>query len=243
MFYWVSFILLFVSLAMAEDVGKIAKIAGKGDAFVLRQEQKILLTTDALIEKGDTLFTNDSVLLILLYPTTQMSVSKNTQIKITESLIEEDAEKTKSISLVDLVKGMIRLQVTKVEDLEIEQKIRANNVVFGVRGTEFEVSEEGENVDLDVIEGEVEVSSPHVQTFVPERVKANEGFRYNNRLRNFQRRKFLARFNHHPGFTYGNVMKSRWSTRLQKIKRRKCLRSRARSRGRLRGRSGAMPKC
>ena len=221
MFYCVSFILLFVSLAKAEDVGKIAKIAGKGNAYVLRKEQKISLTTDALIEKGDTLFTNDSVLLILLYPTTQMSVSKNTQIKITESLIQEDAEKTKSISLIDLVKGMIRLQVTKVEDLEIEQKIKANNVVFGVRGTEFEVSEEGDNVDLDVIEGEVEVSSPHVQTFVPERVKANEGFRYNNRLRNFQRRKFLARFNHHPGFTYGNVMKSRWlEKRQERLKRR-----------------------
>lgn len=214
---WLLSLTLMISASIAE-VGKVSKLVGNNDAYILRNNQKIAITLDALVEQGDELFTQDSVIVVYLYPTTQMSLAKNTQIKITESLIEGNGDKEKSFSIIDFVKGIVRLQVTKDENLEIEQKIVADGVAFAVRGTEFEVSSEGEDFDLDVIEGEVEVSSPYVQTFVPEMVKANEGFRFNKKAKNFQRRKFLAKFKNHPGFARKEEMREKWKQKRMEQK-------------------------
>jgi hypothetical protein len=217
--WFISFALI-ISASFAE-VGKVSKIIGSGDAYIFRNQQKMLLAQDTLLEQGDELFTMDSVVVVYLYPTTQMSLSKNTQIKITESLIDIEGEKDKSFSVINFIKGLVRLQVTKDENLEIDQKVVADGVAFGVRGTEFEVSKEGEDFDLDVIEGEVEVSSPFVQTFVPEIVKANEGFRFNKKAKNFQRRKFFAKFKNHPEFANKKEMREKWKQkRMEKRQKR-----------------------
>ena len=168
------------------------------------------------LEEGDELFTQKSVVVALLYPTTQLSLSKNSQIKISQNLLEEKENLEKSSSVIDYIKGIIRAKVTKDKDLTIDQTIRAKDVAFAVRGTEFEVSQEGEDVDLDVIEGEVEVSSPHVQTFVPEIVKANEGFRFNRKKHSFSKRKFASRFAHHPGFAQAEEIRKRRQERREK---------------------------
>ncbi len=155
---WLLTFVLLTSASFAE-VGKISKIVGASDAYILRNQTKISASQDLNIEEGDELFTQDSVLVVYLYPTTQMSLAKNTQIKITKNLIEDDGEKEKSSSIINFIKGLVRLQVTKDENLEIDQQVVADGVAFAVRGTEFEVSNAGEDYDLDVIEGEVEVSS------------------------------------------------------------------------------------
>ncbi len=209
MILWFMATTLMISASFAE-VGKISKLLVPGSAYISRNQEKITLAQDTLLEQGDELFTMDSVVVVYLYPSTQMSLSKNTQIKITESLIENSGDKEKSFSIINFVKGLVRLLVTKDDNLEIDQKIVADGVAFAVRGTEFEISKEGEDFDLDVIEGEVEVSSPYVQTFVPEMVKANEGFRFNKKARNFQRRKFAAKFKNHPGFARKEEMRERW---------------------------------
>lgn len=220
MFLWLISFALLITTSFAE-VGKITKMAGSGDAYILRNQAKIAVTQDANLEQGDELFTQDSVLVVYLYPTTQISLAKNTQIKITENLIEGDGDKEKSFSVIDFIKGIIRLQVTKDENLEIEQKVVADGVAFAVRGTEFEVSKEGEDFDLDVVEGEVEVSSPFVQTFVPEIVKANEGFRFNKKKRNFERRKFGVKFKNHPAFARREEIKeNNKQKRLERKQRR-----------------------
>lgn len=209
MLVWILSSVLIISSSLAE-VGKISKILGSNDAYILRNHARMSLVQDFNLEQGDEIFTQDNVLLIHLYPTTQMSLSKNTQIKISESLIDSNDIQDKSFSVIEFIKGLVRLQVTKDENLEIEQKVVANGVAFAVRGTEFEVSKEGEDYDLDVIEGEVEVTSPYVQTFVPEIVKANEGFRFNKKARNFQRRKFGAKFKNHPGFVRKEEIREKW---------------------------------
>jgi hypothetical protein len=234
MILWILSFTLLISASMAE-VGKISKTLGTGNAYLMRGKDKISLVQDSLIEQGDEIFTEDCVLQLYLYPTTQINLAKNSHIKIIESFIVGEGSKEKSTSVISFIKGLIRLQVAKDENLEIDQKVVADGVIFGVRGTEFEVSNENDDFDLDVIEGEVEVSSPYVQTFVPEMVKANEGFRFNKKARNFQRRKFRIKFANNPGFSKREDIRQMWqqkraAKRLKRHQRAKSGSRRERSR-------------
>ncbi|MFP5387461.1 MAG: hypothetical protein ACLGHN_15390, partial [Bacteriovoracia bacterium] len=111
-----------------------------------------------------------------------------------------------------------------------EQKVTADDVAFGVRGTEFEVAfTDDSEVDLDVVEGEVEVSSPHVHTFVPEIVKANEGFKFDRKRRKFVRRKFHLKMKDHPGFQKPSELRKKWRKFREK---KKPLKKRVRNRQR-----------
>lgn len=72
-----------------------------------------------------------------------------------------------------------------------KMNVVSNDVSFSTESAEFEVSlSDNQDVDLDVVRGEVLVSSPHVHTFVPEIVKAKEGFRYRSSPPGFERRKY-----------------------------------------------------
>lgn len=204
---------LMLSTAYAE-VGKVSRVIGSQDAYVMRQAEKLILFPDFLMEEGDEVFTQDSVVVIHLYPQSQMSLSKNTQIRITKNVIDISSEQEKVFSILDYVKGIVRLQITKDANQQIEQKVQAEGVAFAVRGTEFEVSRENEDFDLDVVEGEVEVTSPFVHTFVPEIVKANEGFRFNKRARKYQRRKFRMNLKE-TGFSSRSELRAKWKLKRQ----------------------------
>lgn len=115
-----------------------------------------------------------------------------------------------SDSVINFVKGIIRLQISKEGNEEINQKVQADNVAFAVRGTDYEVSLEGDDVDLDVHEGAVEVTSPDVHTFVPEIVKAGKGFRFDRKQKKFANRAFGPRFKNHPGFINKKELRARW---------------------------------
>lgn len=207
--FWALSFLLLTNIAFAE-VGKISKILGGTDAYVLRGTEKSALSVDTKLEVGDEIFSQESVLQVHIYPTTQLSMAKQTQIKITKSLIDESQATDKAFSIINFIKGLVRVQVVKEDNLEVDQKIEADGVAFAVRGTEFEVSKEHEDFDLDVIEGEVEVSSPFVQTFVPEIVKANEGFKFNKKARKFERRKFRRKFKDAPAFAGKDELHKNW---------------------------------
>lgn len=201
------------------EVGKITKVIGDG-AYIMRGGQKIDSALNADLQLNDELHSENAYMVIYLYPGTQMSVSKNSSVKISEHLIEESNDLEKASSVIDYIKGIIRLQVTKDANQLIEQKVQARGVAFGVRGTEFEVSEEGDEIELDVIEGEVEVTSPDVKTFVPEIVKRNEGFRFNRKKPGFARKKFRQRFQNHPGFEKPENLKAKWKE-LRKLRKQK----------------------
>ena len=220
MVVWLFSFLFFISSSMAE-IGKISKILGGTNAYIMRKSEKLKLNQDTSLEQGDQLHTLDSVVLIHLYPSTQIGLSKNTQLNFSESLVQEFTNKEKAFSIIDFIKGMVRIQVTKDPEIEIDQKIRANGVSFAIRGTEFEISDLDGEIDLDVIEGQVEVSSPYVQTFVPEMVNPNEGFSFNKKEKKFRRRKFLMKFKSHPGFTDRREILNKWKNiRLKKRGRR-----------------------
>lgn len=171
-------------------VGEILTIRGGQDAKILRQGSSLGIGEKTELEEGDTILTGNSHVVFLIYPKVQMSLNRGSELKISEHLLAEVSEANRSSSVVELVKGIIRVQVLKDDGEEIEQKIQSGAVAFSVRGTEYEVSATEEAAELDVLEGEVVVSSPHVQTFVPEVVKPNEGFRFSRKARKFERRKF-----------------------------------------------------
>lgn len=203
----VSFLLIGVSFA---EVGKVSKILGDSSAHVLRGTAKINLTQDFLINEGDEVFSEQSIVQLEIYPAVEVSLSKNSQIKMTKIYLNDSAEVGKLTSIIGFVKGLIRLKVTKDSDLEVDQRVEADSVVFGVRGTEFEVSNENSQIDLDVVEGEVEVSSPLIQTFVPEIVKTNQGFRFSKKARSFEKRKFRLKFKDHPAFGDAKARINNW---------------------------------
>lgn len=225
---WMALFTLFLCLSSFAEIGKITKLVGS-DAFLTRQGQKIQLTNDLALEKGDILASQNSVVMIHLYPSSQMTLSRQTEVKLSESVIDDTTEADKSTSVIDFVKGLIRLQVSKDVKEEVDQKVVAEGVAFSVRGTEYEVSLDGEDYDLDVIEGEVEVSSPYVNTFVPEIVKKNEGFRFNKKKRQFQRRKFAQKFKNHPGFIKREELHQRWKQKRAERKLRQGMKSEKRA--------------
>lgn len=215
MIVWMFSFLVLISFASAE-IGKVSKILGASDAYILRNSEKIKLTQDTKLEQGDELYTQDSVLLIYLYPSIQISLSKKTQLNFSESVIKDFAKTEKVFSVIDFIKGMVRIQVTTDKEISVDQKIQANGVSFAIRGTEFEISDLNGEIDLDVIEGQVEVSSPYVQTFVPEIVNPNEGFSFNKKEKKFRRRKFLMKFNSYPRFADRRELLNKWKKRKVK---------------------------
>lgn len=223
-----SFFILNTSLA---EVGKVLKVVGSTDAYLVREQSKIPLTAELFLELGDEIFSQNSMPVIHLFPGTQLSLAKNTQIKLTEHMIEENAEAVKkSSSVIDFIRGILRASITREEGEEVDQKFQAKGVAFGVRGTEFEVSQEGDDeVDLDVFEGSVEVTSPDVQTFVPEIVKANEGFKFNRKNRTFGRRKFSPKFKNHPGFENKKQLRQQWKEMKKQRRAEKGLEKQARA--------------
>ncbi len=222
--FLILFLQLFFAASVWSEVGKVTQLLGGERAYLLRNSERIDITTNTEIEQGDEINSEDSVLTFLIYPTGQYRLSKNTSIKITQSFIQDSNEVEKSFSLIEFVKGVIRAQVVRDDELEIDHQIKAKDVAFAIRGTEFEVSQNGDDYDLDVVEGEVEVSSPHVQTFVPEIVKANEGFRYNRKGRSFNRRQFKLKNPERPAFLDREEIKKK--RRENRLKRRQLKASR-----------------
>ena len=215
------FINLFLFSISWAGVGQVKQIIGGESAYIIRDNQKIFLTSEFELEQGDEIFSEQSVLNILIHPTGQYRLSKNTVIKITQNYIQDSNNVEKSFSVIDFIKGIIRAQIVQDETLEIDHKIQAKDVAFAIRGTEFEVSQTGDDFDLDVVEGAVEVSSPHIQTFVPEIVKANEGFRFNRKERAFKRRQFRLKNPENPKFlAREEIRKIRRMNRLKRQQER-----------------------
>lgn len=86
---------------------------------------------------------------------------------------------------VKILKGHILVKTKE------KMTIVSSDVSFSTEGGAFQVLlNPNKDVDLDVVSGEVLVASPHVHTFVPEIVKAKEGFRYKSNPPGFERRKY-----------------------------------------------------
>lgn len=108
----------------------------------------------------------------------------------TVTLAPHSQIKVSGKTTVDFIQGRILIESSS------DFKVQTDGVSFTTEKGTFEVSQTtSKDIDLDVISGEVEVSSPHVHTFVPEIVKASEGFRYTTKEPGFARRPFSPKIN------------------------------------------------
>lgn len=209
----IRFLVLFtISTSLFADSGKVLKTVGS-DTFIKRNGIESVLEADKILEQGDEIITGKGSALLLLYPATQISLSPDTHIKISEHTIDQLEVKERAVSVIGFLKGFIKVMVTKDPDQEIDQRYDAKDVSLGVRGTEFELSESSEGVELDVSEGVIEVSSPHVQSFVPEIVKANEGLQFSRKRKNFVRRKFAPKFRDRSIFKDRKELLKEWKAK------------------------------
>ncbi|MFL5786357.1 MAG: FecR domain-containing protein [Bacteriovoracaceae bacterium] len=177
------FVLLFTfSLAHAQD-GEVRTVKNATDGWIMRSGAKIKLAEGMGLKIGDSIHTENAQVGILLYPKIQMSLVKGTEITLTQHLIDDNNEQT--TSLIDLVKGLVRIQVTRDGSEKIDQKVNTKEVTFAVRGTEYEVLATEADAELSVMEGEVEVTSPYVKSLVRELVKPGQGLRFDYKDRKF----------------------------------------------------------
>lgn len=105
-------------------------------------------------------------------PTVQYDVGRNSEIKKIS-----EAE-------VSLVTGRSRYLVKS--DFKVEVK----GLGFSSKNGDFEIRKEKNYVDLDVYQGEVEVTSPDLHSFVPYIVKKNQGLRVMNDRKTFIKKRF-----------------------------------------------------
>jgi len=219
MFRFIIPVMFLITFAHAQ-VGEIVSVRGGSDAYLSRNGEKNILSKGLSLEVGDTLRTENSHVVLILFPKIQMSLVKGTEFTITSHIVDDAGEGQNTESLIDLIKGLIRIQVNRDKNEKIEQKVNARDVSFAVRGTEYEVSSSEELAELDVFEGEVEVTSPHVQTFVPEIVKPKQGFRYERKDRQFVRRALKER-NKDAHFLRREEIRERWQKRKAEKRARK----------------------
>jgi hypothetical protein len=147
----------------------------------------------------------------------QIGLARNTEIRLTDFNLTSTERGNKAWVSVEVVKGMVRSKLNSAIGFQLDQKIDAPGVSFSAQDGEFEVSiEENQDVDLDVFLGIVSVSSPHIQSFVPEIVKSTEGLRYLSFKRAFAKRRFSPKFRNHPGFEKTEALTLEWRKKSMK---------------------------
>jgi hypothetical protein len=134
----------------------------RGEVYQLYLGGRRLLKVGDWVRFGDVIQTSDKSFAKLVFlDKSQMNVGPNTEIKV-------ENFNGKEPSMIDLIKGKIRSQVTKdylqMKDVEKSKFfIRTKNTTMGVRGTEFEISYSEENgigtTALQMIEGAVEFTN------------------------------------------------------------------------------------
>lgn len=175
-----TLLILISSFSIQAKVGKILKFNGKNDSFVLRKEKKIKLGTELLLEENDQIYSNNSQILIAIYPRTQLILDKNSSLNLSTD--------------IDFRKGRMKVRVESTTKESGAQKILADQIAFASSSAEFEISYgTKQDIDLFVEIGEVEASSPLVQTFVPEIIKKKEGFKFSTKDPSFMRRPYSVK--------------------------------------------------
>lgn len=120
---------------------------------------------------------------ISLEPSGQVRLEKESEILLTEK------------ARLVLQKGSLRYRG------DSPYEIRLKDVSFKSMDADFEVISDAHSVLLHVYSGEVEVTSPHVNTFVPYMVKEKEGFRFKKARPEFEKKVFESRV---PDFKEGS---------------------------------------
>lgn len=213
---WILCFMMTLSTAFAE-VGRVVKISDHSDAYLVRNKSKVKLELNTSIETGDEIISENSSVILQLYPETQVNLAKQSQLKIEQADLEVNKNQEKAFSVLKLSKGMVRTIIPMVKKQVLEQRWETEGMSGMITQGEFELSlQENKNSELEVFDSQVAVSSPFIQSFVPEIVKANEGFTFNWKDKGFSRRKIAPKFTDHTSFLDVKVIKKNW----EKVKKK-----------------------
>jgi len=127
-----------------------------GQVLVMRDGQRIPHALGDSVYEDDVVITGPKSFIKMDFnDNSQINLGQNSEMKIVKIIPKE-------LSIIDLVKGWVRSQVTKDFSGTIKQQIRTRQGSMGVRGTEFEVSYSEANgvatSRLDVFEGLVDMT-------------------------------------------------------------------------------------
>ncbi|WP_408098121.1 hypothetical protein ACJVC5_04125 [Peredibacter sp. HCB2-198] len=213
---WIFCFMMTLSTAFA-DIGKVLKLTDKSEAHIVRNKSKVELKSDSKLEVGDLIVAGNSNLLLHLYPETQVVLTKNSELLIEQSDLEVTKKSEKAFSVLKLQKGSLKVHSPSRKNQEIEQRWETEGASAAGTQGDFELAlQESKNVDLDVFSGQLSVSSPFIQSFVPEIVKAKEGVTFVAKDKVFTRREAVSKLGNEPAFTADKVVKKSWD----KLKKR-----------------------
>jgi hypothetical protein len=167
----------------------------KGTALIIPLDATVPETAEEgeTVEAGDELLTkDDSEMTLALNDNTMIHVSANSQIKV----LDLTPNTTQGFSSrIELILGNILSEVEKLNESESSFEVEAGGVVCGVRGTAFEVQNQGGNVSTSTFHGVVEMKKDGLT----QNVNVNEHSTFSLKKSNFssQRHLSLAEKNHY----------------------------------------------
>lgn len=181
---------LIFNLNVYAEVGRVLAVKGVG-AQLIRKGKSSSLGKLKEIRPGDVVQTSASKILLVLYPSTQISLAEGSRLIIKEQTFQNSKGQERIQGSIEFLKGSGRFLVYKDTKQDVEFRVETEGVVFSVRGTEFEVAlgEKG-GIDLNVLTGQVEASSPYVQSFVPEMIKTKESIHFDLKKKIFVKRNY-----------------------------------------------------
>ncbi len=159
--------------AAEEEVGKIENVIGQ--AFYAQGKEPVPLKRDDVIHPSDIIKTGENTIVkIQFFDGANIILYEKSEIKIKEYTVNLESDKKSLKSVFEDIKGKIRFFVKPDKEVQNDVKYKTNNAVMGIRGTGgFIVAPAGEETQLVVTTGKVELSNPAKPDIVQE-VKENQ---------------------------------------------------------------------
>lgn len=150
---------------------------GKAEPVTLEEEEEI--------QEGDEIITREnSQATLSLDENTLIRLGPDSDLRLTAL---QPNESNGFISRMELVGGKILSEVENLAASHSTFEVNAGGVVCGVRGTEFEVQKQGQEVHTSTFKGRVEMAKGHIKQLV----KANQHLAFSFRKGSFQGRRAL----------------------------------------------------
>ena len=176
-----SFLLLFTMNAAIAGNVKVLKLKGR-DSYILRGSEKLPLKSKSEINSGDEIHVGKTNLVI--------EIGQGAELNLGRKAILRVQEVSDTSSTTELRSGMVKVKVTPNKKQEVDHKMQAGQVFLTARDAEYEVALAKTNdVDAKVFKGQIEASSPLIQSFVPEYIKAKEAIHFSLKEKKFVRKK------------------------------------------------------
>lgn len=140
-----------------------------------------------VIQAGDELRSQEE-LSLSLPPASELALGKNSSLKVVQHVILEKEKEVINTEL-KLSQGSLRVKTFPDKEMDIDQKIVTDDVSIRSSVGDFETVIKDDSVEVKVYQGQIQVSSPYVQSFVPEIVNEGETLIFSKHEKKFLPRK------------------------------------------------------